>query len=141
MPKSDRSIDIQFGALPYRVGQKGLEILLITSRGTGRWVIPKGWPMVGKKAHKVAEIEARQEAGVKGLIGKQSIGSYFQMKEFSGGEERLCTIEVYPLKVVEETTDWREKDERQRTWFLLREAAELVSEGALAQIIEEWGRV
>jgi len=141
MPKSDRSVDIQFGALPYRVGPKGLEILLITSRGTGRWVIPKGWPIVGKKAHKVAEIEARQEAGVEGVIGKQSIGCYFQMKELFDGEERLCTIGVYPLKVVEETVDWQEKDERKRAWFPLREAAGLVSEGALAQIIEEWGSV
>jgi len=141
MPKSDRSADIQYGALPYRVGPQGLEILLITSRGTGRWVIPKGWPMVGKKPHKVAEIEARQEAGVKGTIGKQSIGAYSQMKEAPDGEERLYTIEVYPLKVMEESAEWREKDERERTWFSLREAAGLVSEGALAQIIEEWGQI
>jgi len=72
MAKSDRTSDTQYGALPWRHGPHGLEIMLITSRETKRWVIPKGWPMVGKKPHRVAEIEAFQEAGVKGIIAKKA---------------------------------------------------------------------
>ncbi len=58
MAKSDRTTDTQYGAVPYRVGSHGVEVMLITSRETKRWIIPKGWPMAGKEPHKVAEIEA-----------------------------------------------------------------------------------
>jgi 8-oxo-dGTP pyrophosphatase MutT (NUDIX family) len=76
MAKSDRTADTQFGALPYRIGAAGVEVMLITSRETKRWVIPKGWPMPGKKPHQVAAIEARQEAGVTGVMAKKPIGCW-----------------------------------------------------------------
>jgi hypothetical protein len=112
--------------------------MLITSRETKRWVIPKGWPMAGKKPHRVAEIEAFQEAGVKGVVAKKPIGAYPYPKVLSNGEERICLIEVYPLRVTLETRKWREKAERRRVWFPAAEAAEVVDEGGLALIIDEW---
>jgi hypothetical protein len=138
MPKSDRTTDTQYGALPYRVGTYGVEIMLITSRETKRWVIPKGWPIAGKKPHQVAAIEAHQEAGVKGIIGKEPIGSYPYSKALPSGGERLCFIEVYPLWVTLEAARWRERAERERAWFRKNIAAEIVDEGGLAQIIDEW---
>jgi hypothetical protein len=138
MAKSDRTTDAQYGALPYRAGPYGLEIMLITSRERKRWVIPRGWPMVGKKPYRVAEIEAFQEAGVKGIVARKAIGAYPYTKFLPGGEERLCFIEVYPLRVTLEAIKWREKSERERAWFRADEAAELVDEGGLAQIIDEW---
>jgi hypothetical protein len=138
MAKADRDSDIQYGALPYRVGHHGIEVMLITSRETHRWVIPKGWPMGGKKPHRVAEIEAFQEAGVKGVIAKKPIGTYPYPKVLPHGEERLCFIEVYPLRVTLETRKWRERAERQRAWFRAEEAAGLVDEGGLALIIDDW---
>ena len=138
MSKSDRSTNTQYGALPYRVGAQGLEIMLITSRETKRWVIPKGWPMAGKKPYQVAEIEAFQEAGVKGVITKKPVGSYPYAKILLGGERRLCFIEVYPLRVAVEAVIWREQAERQRAWFRAEEAASLVHEGGLALIIDEF---
>jgi len=138
MAKSDRTTDTQYGALPYRITAHGVEVMLITSRETKRWVIPKGWPMAGKKPHQVAAVEARQEAGVKGVVGKKPIGAYPYSKTLPDGSQRLMFIEVYPLRVTLETKKWREKDERQRTWFRQDEAAALVDEGGLAQIIDEW---
>jgi 8-oxo-dGTP pyrophosphatase MutT (NUDIX family) len=138
MPKSDRSPDTQYGALPYRVGPYGMEVMLITSRETKRWVIPKGWPMMSKKPHQVAAVEAYQEAGVKGIVGKKPIGAYPYSKALPDGGERLCFVEVYPLRVTLETKKWREKEQRKRAWFRKDIAAELVDEGGLAQIIDEW---
>ena len=64
----------QVAALCWRMGQGGaVEILLVTSRDTGRWVIPKGWPMDGKSASAAAAREAWEEAGVKGTVRPESI--------------------------------------------------------------------
>lgn len=137
MAKSDREADTQYGALPYRVGRHGIEVMLITSRETRRWVIPKGWPLLGKKPHRVAAIEAFQEAGVKGVVKKKPIGAYPYTKIFADGL-RLCFVEVYPLRVTLEAVKWRESSERDRVWFRADEAAALVDEGGLALIIDEW---
>jgi 8-oxo-dGTP pyrophosphatase MutT (NUDIX family) len=138
MAKSDRSADTQSGALPYRVGAAGVEVMLITSRETKRWVIPKGWPMPGKKPHQVAAIEARQEAGVTGVVAKKSIGVYPYSKSLPDGSQRLVFVEVFPLRVTSEMGTWRETAERHRQWFPQNEAAELVDECSLAHIIEAW---
>jgi 8-oxo-dGTP pyrophosphatase MutT (NUDIX family) len=138
MAKSDRTTDTQYGAFPYRITAQGVEVMLITSRETKRWVIPKGWPMAGKKPHQVAAVEAHQEAGVKGVVAKKPIGAYPYSKILPDGSQRLMFIEVYPLRVTLETKKWREKGERHRAWFRQDEAAALVDEGGLAQIIDEW---
>jgi hypothetical protein len=138
MAKSDRTGDIQYAALPYRFMEQGMEILLITSRETGRWVTPKGWPIIGRKPHRIAAAEAYQEAGIKGVVGKKPIGSYAYTKTLEGGEERLCQVLVFPLRVSLEGVSWREMNQRQRFWFQKDIAAALVEEGGLAQIINEW---
>jgi 8-oxo-dGTP pyrophosphatase MutT (NUDIX family) len=135
MTKSDRSGDIQYGALPYRLGDDGAEVMLLTSRGTGRWVIPKGWPMVGKLPQAVASIESRQEAGIRGILGRQPIGSFSYYKTMACGEERLCECVVFLMLVTNEAPSWREMTERKRAWFPQDIAAELVRERALAVMI------
>jgi 8-oxo-dGTP pyrophosphatase MutT (NUDIX family) len=136
MVKSDRSGDIQFGALPYRARAGGeTEVMLLTSRGVGRWVIPKGWPMVGRKPRVVALTEARQEAGIKGIISRKPIGSFHYAKTLDRGEERLCECIVFLMLFTHEALTWREQKERTRAWFPRDEAAELVNEGALAMMI------
>jgi ADP-ribose pyrophosphatase YjhB (NUDIX family) len=137
--QSDRTTDIQYGALPFRYERNGLEIMLITSRETRRWTIPKGWPMLGKKPRQVAAAEARQEAGITGVIGKKPIGSYPYAKLLPDGEERLCLVTVFPLRVILEKIKWRERAERERFWFQRDIAAAMVEEGGLAQIIDEFG--
>jgi hypothetical protein len=138
MAKSDRTGDTQYAALPYRFTEHGVEILLITSRQTGRWVTPKGWPMIGRKPHQVAVAEAHQEAGIKGVVGKKPIGSYAYTKTLESGEERLCQVLVFPLRVTLEGVKWQEMNRRERFWFQKDIAAALVDEGGLAQIIDEW---
>jgi 8-oxo-dGTP pyrophosphatase MutT (NUDIX family) len=138
MAKSDRNTDTQYAALPYRLEKGELEVMLITSRGRGRWVIPKGWPMIGRKPHEAAEIEAFQEAGVKGKVEKSPIGTYAYSKRVLGGEERLFIVVVYPLRVTLEAVKWRERAERRRVWFAREDAAALVEEGGLAEIIAAW---
>jgi 8-oxo-dGTP pyrophosphatase MutT (NUDIX family) len=138
MLKTDRTGDMQYAALPFRFERGSVQIMLITSRETGRWVIPKGWPMPGKKPHQVASAEAHQEAGIKGVISKKPIGAYPYSKRLADGSERLCLVTVFPLRVTLEATKWREMHERRRVWFDKDGAAALVEEGGLAQIIDEW---
>ncbi len=135
MAKSDRAGDIQYGVLPYRLGESGIEVMLLTSRGTGRWVIPKGWPIVGKKPRVVALIEARQEAGISGIVGRRPIGSFPYSKTMEGGEERLCECIVFLMLVTKERPSWREQAQRRRAWFPRDLAANLVEEGALVVMI------
>lgn len=137
MVKSDRSGNTQFGALPYRTGADGrTEVMLLTSRGVGRWVIPKGWPMAGRKPRVVALTEARQEAGIKGLVSRKPIGSYHYSKTMLGGETRLCECIVFLMLVTLELPSWREQTQRTRAWFARDEAAALVNEGSLAVMIQ-----
>ena len=80
----------QVAALPLRQAKDGtLEILLVTSRDTGRWIIPKGWPSKRLKDCKVAAREARQEAGVKGKIRREATGSYWYVKRELDGEDPI----------------------------------------------------
>jgi 8-oxo-dGTP pyrophosphatase MutT (NUDIX family) len=109
-------------------------VLLITSRTTRRWTIPKGWPMRGMKDHKAAGREALEEAGVIGQIGKAPIGTYQYWKR-DGATFHLCEVSVYPLDVDRQAHKWREKGQRTAKWFSVADAASLVQEPGLKAII------
>jgi ADP-ribose pyrophosphatase YjhB (NUDIX family) len=132
--KSEKTGTIQYGVLPWRLEQR-LEVLLITSRETYRWVIPKGWPIKDKSGPFSAAQEAREEAGVEGEVDSQAIGTYPYLKRMKDGEMRPLTVEVFALRVTRELGDWPEQGERQRRWFKLGEAAESVDEQELADLI------
>jgi hypothetical protein len=100
---------IQYGALPYREGRSGLEVLLVTSRETRRWIIPKGWPQSGLPPHRAAANEAFEEAGVVGKIGKKTIGSYWYDKTLESGAAVRCKVRVFPLRVTRQLKKWPEK--------------------------------
>jgi len=128
---------IQYACLPFRKRADGsIEILLITSRGTRRWVIPKGWPMKGRKPHASAAREALEEAGLIGEVGKVPIGSYGYGKRLKSGEVVPCQVEVFPLKVKSQRKRWPEKGQRSLRWFNLAEAAEAVDEPELRDVIQ-----
>jgi 8-oxo-dGTP pyrophosphatase MutT (NUDIX family) len=128
---------IQFAAIPFSVGPDGgTRVMLLTSRETRRWIIPKGWPMKGHKAREVAEQEAYEEAGVIGrIIGKRPVGSYHYSKSLPSQEPILCRVSVFLLLVERVMDDWPEKNERKRAWFETAEAASLVDEGGLSEIL------
>lgn len=137
--KSDRSGSVQYGCLPWRRRDGRLDVMLITSRGTGRWVLPKGWPMVGVSGAESAVQEALEEAGVVGEAG-EAIGRYSYEKTLKDGSVRALEVEVYPLAVAEELVDWKERAERTRRWFTPDEAAGLVAEVELTELIARFAR-
>ena len=129
---------VQFAALPVRVAASGgVEVLLVTSRETKRWIIPKGWPMKGRKPWEAAAQEAMEEAGVLGRPGKTPVGSYLYFKRQAAHFE-LCRAEVYLLLFTEQLESWPEKGQREAKWFDLEEAAMLVEEPGLISILQNF---
>lgn len=126
----------QIAALPYRYGPRGaLEVLLITSRGTGRWVIPKGNPIRGMRSHIAAAKEAFEEAGITGVASPEPIGNYGYDKELRDGTSRAARVEVFPLAVGGRSATWPEQHQRESRWFSVGEAAAAVQEPELKAII------
>jgi 8-oxo-dGTP pyrophosphatase MutT (NUDIX family) len=125
----------QYAALPYRRQGDNIEIMLVTSRDTGRWIIPKGWPAPGLTPRDSAAREAMEEGGLVGRITTQSIGVYHYDKRIDDGSTMLCAVEVFALQVEEQLTVWPEQEQRQTDWFSLEEAAEAVQELELRTII------
>jgi 8-oxo-dGTP pyrophosphatase MutT (NUDIX family) len=128
---------LQCAALPFREADK-VEVLLVTSRGKGRWVIPKGWPMLGRSRHDAAAIEALEEAGVVGEIGHTPLGEYDSTKRTGAGQSVPCRVVVYPLRVIEQKPRWREQGQRVVRWFPWEAAAAAVREPGLARIIRRF---
>ena len=124
----------QYGALPYR-RTPNLEILLVTSRDTGRWVIPKGWPMVRRTRRQTAAREAFEEAGVVGEIKRPALGAYDYWKFLKSGEGLPCRVTVFALEVRRQRARWPEQDQRAAQWFSSEAAAEAVQEPDLANLI------
>lgn len=130
----------QVAALPIRFDGEGrLRVLLITSRETQRFIIPKGWPMKGRKDHQAAAIEAQQEAGIIGRVHKKPIGAFTYWKRRDDHFD-LCRVKVYPLEFRHQLPDWREKGQRRGAWLLVDEAADLVDEPGLIEIIRHLPR-
>ncbi len=126
---------LQVAALPWRIGEAGIEIMLITSRDTGRWVLPKGWPEAREPLSEAAAREAQEEAGVAGTISHIEAGRYFYAKALASGQEVPCEVLVYSLQVSQMADRWKERHERERRWFAGGEAARAVAEPDLGEII------
>lgn len=132
----------QYAALCFRKRKKQAapEVLLVTSRDTGRWVIPKGWPMRGKKSHTVAEREAYEEAGVKGTVSREPVGYYSYHKGMNGGLKINCRVQVHALEVKELLKDFPEKGTRRLEWVSCEEAAARVQEPELKVLFHAFAR-
>ena len=126
----------QVAALPVKGKPGNYRVLLVTSRETQRWIIPKGWPMKGRKDHQAAAREAAEEAGVTGRIHKHPMGAYTYDKRLSDGVEPVRVM-VYLLEVEKESAKWLEKDQRRREWVSTAEAATRVEEDGLTEIIRQ----
>jgi 8-oxo-dGTP pyrophosphatase MutT (NUDIX family) len=124
----------QFGALCYRIKNGDLQFCLITSRGTGRWIVPKGWPMDGETPGQAAATEAWEEAGVEGRVRSRPLGVYSYYKVQSA-DSLPCVVVVYPLKVKKAQSRWPECKDRQRRWVSRRKAARMIEEPELRQMI------
>lgn len=125
----------QIAALPLRRAPSGgREILLVTTRTTRRWVVPKGWRMKGRKGHEAAAIEAREEAGIIGKVRKKPLGRYLYWKRMDDYFQ-LCRVTLYLLKAERRLESWAEDSQRQSHWFSLDDAADLVEEPGLKAAI------
>ena len=131
-PKTPRR---QFAALPCMSDDSGTRIMLVTSRGTGRWVLPKGWPKKRHSGAAIAALEAFEEAGVEGEVAPASIGFYRYPKRMAKGRVVECDVDVYPMRVARLLDDWPERTERERRWFTLSEAADAVKEADLTALL------
>ena len=125
----------QVAALPMKWDKKGkLKVLLITSRGTGRWVVPKGGCKRNEKNWRSAEIEALEEAGVVGKIAERPLGTFRYDKRFDNCKEQT-EVELYPMLVGKLKRNWKEREERERCWFSPRGAARRVDEEELKELL------
>jgi 8-oxo-dGTP pyrophosphatase MutT (NUDIX family) len=141
MSKSAEAKRIQYAALPFRqTGRSRTEVMLVTSRGTRRWIIPKGWPHKGKAPHDSAAREAFEEAGVVGAVGKRSVGSFPYQKRLKNGVVMDCDVHVFPLRVRRQSRQWPEKQQRDVKWLPAKEAADMVHEPMLSAIIRRLAR-
>ena len=136
----EATVPVQSGALPWRLkSRKKAEVLLVTGRRSGRWMIPKGWPMPGKSLAFSAAREAFEEAGIEGKVESQPIGTFRHVKQHILFGELEVDILVHPLAVRRELADWPEKGERNRKWFALDEAATRVDSDQLRTLIVQLG--
>jgi len=113
----------------------GLRIVLVTSRETRRWVIPKGWIEPGEAAHRSAAREAFEEAGLAGDTEVEPLGRYTYAKRLPQGALLPCEVLVFRLHVARMLRDWPERRERDRRLFTPEAAAALVLEPDLARLL------
>lgn len=125
----------QVAALCWRFEDGKPKVLLVTSRETGRWVLPKGWPERGAEAHEDAAREAWEEAGVRGAASPECLGFYAYHKVLGPEKGIPCVVAVYPLAVTALKASYPEAGERRRKWFSPAKAAEKVAEPELKALL------
>jgi 8-oxo-dGTP pyrophosphatase MutT (NUDIX family) len=131
---------VQYGALPYRFTKSGVpEILLVTTRQTKRWIIPKGWPIKGRKPAKSAAREAYEEAGVRGSVKTKAIGIFsYEKRSEEDGITIPCDVRVFPLLVKRQSKTWPESEQRLAQWLEPAVALPLVEEKSLRSLISSF---
>jgi 8-oxo-dGTP pyrophosphatase MutT (NUDIX family) len=137
--KALRGQGVQYAALPYRHAADGsIEVLMVTSLETHRWILPKGWPMKGRAPHATAAREAFEEAGVVGAVTADAIGDFEYDKRLRDGSTVRCRVEVFPLAVERQRRSWPERDKRETRWFSLAEAALITGDPGLVDLLAKF---
>jgi 8-oxo-dGTP pyrophosphatase MutT (NUDIX family) len=127
----------QFAALPFRIRDKEIRLLLITTRKKRRWSVPKGWPIAGCAPPRTAEIEAYEEAGLIGRAIPRSVGRYLHHKR---KRKIVCEVELFPFEVSKRKKQWPEKGQRDAIWISARQAAKMVHKPQLRRLIQQFTR-
>ena len=127
----------QLAALCHRKGEKGREVLLVTS-SEGRWILPKGWPMDGCTPAATAAQEAWEEAGIRGVVSEACLGFYSYTKTLPEGGTIPCIAAIFPLEVQDLADDFPEAGRRRRKWFTPAKAASRISEPDLKKILRNF---
>jgi 8-oxo-dGTP pyrophosphatase MutT (NUDIX family) len=126
-----------------RVLNKGpiLEILLVTSLRTRRWILPKGWQLVGLTLAQSAAREALEEAGVIGEVAAAPLGHYHYLKEKKDGSGMPCRVDVFALHMRRQRRTWLEKGARELLWLPSEQAAAKVAEPGLRRILLQFAKL
>jgi 8-oxo-dGTP pyrophosphatase MutT (NUDIX family) len=136
------ALRLQYGALPYRfTPTAALEILLVTTRRSKRWIIPKGWPIKGLRPAKSAAREAFEEAGVRGKIGTKSVGlfNYDKLVEEDGIQVN-CEVKVFPLLVKRQSENWPEFEQRLVQWVDPGKAVSMIKDPELKKLVATFAK-
>ncbi|WP_415405231.1 NUDIX hydrolase [Tateyamaria sp. SN3-11] len=128
----------QFAALCYRIKNDKVQVLLVTSRRSGRWIVPKGWPQDGKTPAQSAAIEAWEEAGVLGRPDPRPLGMFSYSKLIEDDDDLSCVAMVYAVKVKTLASEFPEVGQRKRKWVSRKKAAAMVDEPELARILRDF---
>ena len=131
-----RAAKRQYAAIPIRLSRKGKpKVLLLTSRGTRRWVIPKGWPMQKLSPADCAAREAYEEAGIKGRILRGAPIGRYRYRKSDRTELGKITVQVYLMRVKRQLSEWPEQSQRKLRWVKPDQAASMVAERELAILL------
>ena len=132
------AIRTQFAALCYRIKGDKVQILMVTTRRSGRWIVPKGWPVDGQTPQESAMQEAWEEAGVIGQPDARPLGLFSYTKMLDEDETLPCVAMVYAVRVKSLAQDFPEKGQRKRKWVSRKQAASMVGEPELARILRDF---
>ncbi|HKW54625.1 MAG TPA: NUDIX hydrolase [Stellaceae bacterium] len=132
---SNRKAVTQYAALPFVLRNGQPRVMLVTSRGKRRWIIPKGWPAKNLTPHACAAKEAYEEAGIVGKIAENPLGTYRYKKRLRSGAKAIFEVEAYLLEVEHQLKDWPEKGQRVTRWMVPARAARLVGEDGLVELL------
>jgi len=135
-----RVSNVQYAALPWRRAEGTVEILLVTTLNTGRWIVPKGWPLAGRTPSESAAHEALEEAGVLGEVAAEPLGSFHYKKRRKSGEIVPCNVHVFTMEVLRQRRRWAEKSAREVCWCSLEDALARVTERGLRRLIVKFAR-
>jgi len=132
---------LQIAALCYRWTDGTLEVLLVTSREKGRWILPKGWPELDQEAYETAVIEAYEEAGARGRSHKEAFGSFRSFKGLSNGLELRTKVLVFPIEVDHMLSSFPEKGQRRVCWMPISKAIEIADEPGARRLLSRFNKV
>ncbi|MFN4008477.1 MAG: NUDIX hydrolase [Pannonibacter sp.] len=130
-----RPARLQIAALCYRVRDGRREVLLVSSRGTGRWILPKGWPLLDRASERTAEVEAFEEAGVIGRVRRHPYAKIRSTKGLDSGLRVPTDVLVYLLKAEAQADEYPERGERELRWLPIEDAASLADEAEVARLL------
>lgn len=127
----------QVGVLPWRKRKGVVEVCLVTSRGTGRWIVPKGWLMAGRTPAEAAAIEAWEEAGLKGTVSEEPLGIYEYVKQSSPTRRSMVAL-LFAMRVRDEADKFPERRDRKRIWLKPKKAAARLDDPELARLVRRF---
>lgn len=133
-----RPARLQIAALCYRTTGTEPEILLVTSRGQGRWILPKGWPEPNKAAFETAVIEAYEEAGISGEVDRKPYASFASKKGLENGLSIRTKVLVFRICFKSQFDDFPEKGQRKVAWMPVSEAIEHADEAGLRKVLRRF---